>query len=306
MLDPQAASVLEELAARAKPMPADEADWLQGYREELEDVVAMQGPAPEVAVSEAVMPGAAPRKLRWFMPAGEGALPTVLFLHGGGFVAGSLEAYEIPLRHLPLRSGWQVAAPDYRLAPEHPYPAAPDDCEAALRYLGGGAEGRVDPARIVVMGDSAGGLLAAVTALRAKRTGLPLRRQVLLYPNVDLHEHEGHASRGEHDGTVIRLDELYRGLALYVGSADRADPDVSPLHATDLAGVCPATIITCEHDPLRDEGERYAQRLREAGVAVEAERLPGQVHSVLQRGGRIAAGDALISRLAAILKAVDR
>ena len=306
MLDPQAASVLAELAARAKPMPADEADWLQAYREELEDVVAMQGPAPEVAVAEAVMPGAAPIKLRWFMPAGEGPLPTAQNSTGGGFVAGSLEAYEIPLRHLALRSGWQVAAPDYRLAPEHPYPAAPDDCEAALRHLRDGGGGRVDPARIVVMGDSAGGLLAAVVAMRAKRAGVPLRRQVLLYPNVDLDEGAAHASRGEHDGTVIRLDELHRSLALYVADGDRADPDVSPLRATDLSGLCPATIVTCENDPLRDEGEAYAHSLREAGVAVEAARLPGQIHSLLQRGGRIDAADALISRLADILKAIDR
>ena len=226
MLDLTAAAVLAELAAKAKPMPADEADWLQAYREELEDIVAMQGPAPEVAVSEAVMPGATPIKMRWFIPAGEGALPTVLFLHGGGFVAGSLEAYEIPLRHLALRSGWQVAAPDYRLAPEHPYPAAPDDCEAALRYLLGGGEGRVAPARVAVVGDSAGGLLAAVTAMRAKRAGLPLVRQVLLYPNADLREGDDHASRREYDGTVIRMEELYRSLALYVGTAGRGDPDV--------------------------------------------------------------------------------
>ncbi len=303
MLDPQAAAVLAELAAQAKPMPSDDQAWLRGYRAELDEVVAMQGPAPAAAVADRWV-GAL--RLRCYRSEGSDTWstvrPTVLYIHGGGFVAGSLDGYDIPLRHLALRSGWQVAAVDYRLAPEHPHPAAQEDCMAALRDLFAGGAACADPRRIAVAGDSAGGALAALTAHGARAAGLPLRAQVLLYPNADLRDAADDASRAEHDGKVVRLDELRRSLALYAGTADRTA--LSPLLAADLAGLCPALVVTCECDPLRDEGERYAARLRQAGVAVEAERLGGMIHSVLQRGARVAAGDGLITRVAARLRAI--
>jgi acetyl esterase len=304
MLDPQAAAVLEELAGKALPMPADQGAWLRAYRRELDEIVAMQGPAPAARVREDwVASGhAAPIPMRLYQPDTQGPWPTVLYIHGGGFVAGSLEAYDIPLRHLCLRSGWRVAAIDYRLAPEYPYPAAPDDCMAALRHVLASADVKADC--LAVMGDSAGGALAAVIARRARAANLPLRLQVLLYPNTDLRETDLYPSRAAHDGKIVRIDELYRSLDLYCGAADRADPDLSPGLARDLAGLCPALVVTCECDPLRDDGAFYAARLRDAGVSVEAERLDGMIHGVFQRGARIAAGDALISRVAARLKAI--
>ena len=310
-IDPHARAVLDELASAARPMAADEGEWLAGYRAELDRVVAMQGEAPPItgAMRPVPLPGGGTIALRVCRPdGGAGRRPTALFIHGGGFVAGSLAAYDIPLRWLALRSGWQVAAVDYRLAPEHPFPAAVHDCAAALMVLL--TEPDVEAGRLAVIGDSAGGCLAAVTARRARDAGLPLALQVLLYPNTDLRPAAAlpagtaYPSRAEHDGVVIRMDELHRCLDLYCGATDRTLPDVSPLLAPDLAGLCPALVVTNGHDPLRDEGEAYARRLREAGVPVEAERVDGMIHSALQRGARLAHGDALITRVAARLRAV--
>ncbi len=303
MMDPQAAAVIGELQAAAKPMPADDREWLAGYRAELDGVVAMQGEAPAVTVVEQRIAAAPAIPLRLYRPPGEGPWPTLLFLHGGGFVAGTLEGYDIPLRWLALRSGWQVAAPAYRLAPEHPFPAAPQDCIRALQHLLDEPDCAADPACLAVGGDSAGGLLAALVAVHARDSGLPLALQVLLYPNTDLREGIEHRSRAAFDGTVIRVDELYRGLALYLGAADRLRSDVSPLLAARLDGLCPTLLVTNECDPLRDEGEAYGARLREAGVPVEHLRMDGMIHTALQRGARIAAGDALIDKFAAALRA---
>ena len=305
MIDPQAEAVLDELGAGAKAMPVDQGKWLKGYRDELDAIVAMQGPVPACDVATRTIASAGQTiGLRLYRAGGAQPLPTLLFIHGGGFVAGSLKGYDIPLRHLALRSGWQIAAVDYRLAPEHPYPAAPDDCLAALRDLLD--DPTVDRRRIAVCGDSAGGLLAAVTARRARDAGLPLVLQMLLYPNTDLREGTAHASRAAFDGLIVRIDELYRSLDLYCGDADRTAADLSPLLTPDLGALCPALIVTNEYDPLRDEAEAYGERLRAVGVSVDAERLDGMVHSVLQRGARIATGDRLITRLADALSAIVR
>ena len=302
-LDPQAKAVLDEVASSARPMPRNQDEWLAGYRAQLDAIVAMQGPAPAVAIVERrIAGGGGAIDLRLYRPDGPTPRPTALFVHGGGFVAGSLAGYDIPLRWLALRSGWQIAAVDYRLAPEHPYPAASDDCMAALTHLMASPE--VDPSRIAVIGDSAGGCLAAIVASRARTEKRPLALQVLLYPNTDLREVAPYASRTAFDGAIVRLDELYRSLALYCGAADRTRGDVSPVLADDLAGLCPALVVTNEIDPLRDEAEAYAVRLRAAGVPTDFEREAGMIHSAIQRGARIDRGDVLISRIAQRLRAV--
>ena len=302
MIDPQAQAVLRDMQAQAKPMPADQDEWLRGYRAQLEDLPRLQGPAPELDVIETTCSGPVnPIGLRAYRPTQQGPRPTVMFCHGGGFVAGTLHGYDVPLRWLALRSGWQVIAVDYRLAPEYPYPAAPEDCMAALRFLAAGGMD-ADISRLAVAGDSAGGLLATVLARRARDEQLPLRLQVVLYANTDLREDGPHPSRTAFDGTVVRIDELYRSLRLYLDGHDRSVPDVSPLLAPDLRGLCPALLITNEYDPLRDEAERYADRLRDAGVPVMFQRLPGMVHGALQMAAAIDAGDALITRIADALK----
>lgn len=305
MIDPQAKAVLDEMQIDAKPMPADQAEWLQHYRAELDRIVSMQGPAPAITVIEKKVEtgNGAPIGLRLYRPTETGPWPTLLFIHGGGFVAGSLTGYDIPLRWLALRSGWQIAAVDYRLAPEHPFPAAPDDCTAALRQILEDERFGVDRSRVAVGGDSSGGLLATVVARRARDVGVPLALQAMIYPNADLREATPHASRAEFDGIVVRVDELYRSLDLYLGPTDRSLADVSPILIPNLEGLCPALLITNEYDPLRDEAEAYGERLRQAGVRVDAHRLDGMIHSAIQRGVRIDSGDALISLIADTLHA---
>lgn len=302
MIDPQADALLQEMRAGASPMPDDQAEWLRGYRAQLDALPRWQGTPPTIDVIDTTAPGPAPRPvpLRAYRPR-PGVLPTALFCHGGGFVAGTLRGYDVPLRWLALRSGWQVVAADYRLAPEHPYPAAPQDCWAALRFLAQGGLG-ADPGRLAVVGDSAGGLLATALAGQARDAGLELALQVLLYPNTDLRADAPHASRPAFDGTVIRLPELYRSLDLYLGAADRSLPAISPLLAPDLGRMCPAVLVTNECDPLRDEALRYAERLRCAGTLVDAWHEPGMIHGALQYAARVEAGDRLITRVADALR----
>ncbi len=298
MIDPDAEALLRTMQAGAKPMPADLIAWLSEYRAQLDALPRFQGAPPDIDNRDIPLPGG---PARVFRPDGAGPWPTVLFCHGGGFVAGSLHGYDIPLRWLAIRSGWQVVVPAYRLAPEHRYPAAVEDLWAALRALAGGAADS-DPARLVVAGDSAGGLLATVLARRARDAGIALRRQVLLYPNTDLRADAPYASRRDQDGVVIRMDELYRSLDLYMAGADRTAPDASPLLAPDLAGLCPAWLVINELDPLRDEAAAYGDRLRAAGVAVRQDLEPGMIHGALQYAAVVKAGDRLITRFADLLR----
>ncbi len=294
MIDPAAQTILDAMHSTAHPMPDDTDTWLAGYRAKLEALRQWQGPPPPADIHHG--PGR-----RVYRPRGAGPFATLLFCHGGGFVGGTLHSYDIPLRWLVLQSGWQVVAVEYRLAPEHPYPAALDDCSNALFDLTRG-DHDADPERLAVMGDSAGGLLAAVLARHARDAGIALVQQILLYPNTDLRPHAPYVSRAEWDGTVVQLAELYRSLDLYLGTTDRTTPDVSPIFA-DLTGLCPALLITNECDPLRDEAEAYAEQLRRAGVATLHERLPGMIHGVLQYAGTVPAGEGLITRVAQALGA---
>ena len=298
-MDPEAEGLLRTMTRDRQPMPADTAEWLRQYRAQLDALPRFQGTAPAIDSLDLLVPGGP--LCRVLRPEGTAPWPTVLFCHGGGFVAGTLRGYDIPLRWLAIRSGWQVVVPEYRLAPEHPYPAAVEDVWAVLRALSSGTMA-TDPARIVVAGDSAGGLLATVLARRARDAGIALRLQVLLYPNTDLRPGTTHASRAAYDGVVIRVDELYRSLDLYMDGADRTTPDASPLLAPDLSDLCPAWLVTNERDVLRDEAEAYGGRLRAAGVAVQHDREAGMVHGALQYGAVVSASDRLITRFAERLR----
>lgn len=262
-----------------------------------------EGSPPDLAVHETTIDGSGgPLRLRVFEGGGEARGPMAVFCHGGGFVAGSLDGYDTPLRWLAKRSAWRIVAVDYRLAPESPYPAAVEDCWVALVHAARGGLDRA-PTHLAVIGDSASGLLATVLARRARNAGVDLALQILLYPNTDLRETPSYPSRLEHDGVLIRVDELYRSLALYADGADRDAGDISPVLAEDLTGLCPAYVVTNEYDPLRDEGELYAGRLADAGVAVSHERLPGMIHAGMQLAAVVLAGDALITDIANRLRA---
>jgi acetyl esterase len=212
--------------------------------------------------------------------------PLLLFFHGGGWVYGDLDSHDPTCRFLAEHSGVRVLSVEYRLAPEHAFPAAYDDAVAAYRWvvdhapeLGG------DPARLAVGGDSAGGNLAAVVALLAAREGLPLAFQLLVYPGTDA------SNRTESKrlfGRDFYLTEEFMDQVMdwYVPErADRADPRVSPLLDEIPAGLAPAYVATAGFDPLRDEGEAYARKLADAGVEVELRRFADQIHGFFSTVG---------------------
>ncbi|MER7581863.1 alpha/beta hydrolase [Kitasatospora sp. NPDC097691] len=204
--------------------------------------------------------------------------PGVLYLHGGAFISGDLDTGDLNCRDICLASGAVVVAVDYRLAPEHPYPAAFDDCYAALHWTAENADALdVDPARLAVAGRSAGGALAAAVALAARDRGGPaLVYQLLLVPALD--DRGNLPSVGECVDDRIVDGRVARGMwQLYLGSA-AADPYAAPARARDLVGLPPAYIEICQADALRDEGLEYARRLMTAGVHTELHVVPGAFH----------------------------
>jgi acetyl esterase/lipase len=228
----------------------------------------------------------------------ENHAPAVVFFHGGGWVAGDLETHDGVCRRLALASGVKVVAVDYRLAPEHPFPAAVEDALAAVRWTAeaGDAYG-IDPARIVVAGDSAGAGLAAAVAQSSDAPRIAL--QALICPILNLAE--ASASRRDFaEGHFLDAATLAADLADYAGAgADLADPRLSPGLAPSLAGAPPALIVTAEFDPFRDEGEAYAGALRAAGVPVRLTRHEGMIHYFYALTRLIPHGDLALAQLGA-------
>jgi acetyl esterase len=219
-------------------------------------------------------------QVRVIRPTAQRDLPLVVHFHGGGFVFCNLDTHEPLCRTLAVQSGCAVASVDYRLAPEHPYPIPLEDCYHATQWLAAHAgELGFDAARLAVAGDSAGGNLATgVARLSRHRNGAPLRHQALIYPVTDAAcDNDSWRELGR--GYMLGRDWMQWAWECYVPDvAQRTDPLVSPLRASDLAGLPPATIVTADHDPLRDEAEAYAARLRDAGVPVIARRYLGVIH----------------------------
>lgn len=243
-------------------------------------------PDPVGSVVDFVLPGAGGRlPIRVYTPRGGGTeLPVVVYHHGGGWVVGDLDTHDGLCRTLAARSGCLVAAVDYRRAPEHRCPAALDDAWAATVWLAerghslGGA-----PGRIAVAGDSAGANLAAGVAVRAREHGLALTLQLLAFPVVDCDFDR--PSYRENDSIGPSVEAMKWFWDHYMGpDGDPADPLASPLRVATLAGVAPAHVITAEYDTLRDEGDAYAARLTQAGVAVTHRQYPGQVHCFYRMG----------------------
>jgi acetyl esterase len=248
-------------------------------------------PAPEIgAVREVKASGPLGEiPLRVYRPAGVPAatrLPVYVYFHGGGWVIGDLETHDVVCRQITAESGVCVISVDYRLAPEHRFPASVDDAWAATRWIvAHAADLGVDGAKVAVGGDSAGGNLAAVVALLARDGGSPpIALQVLIYPVTDLSA-ESQSYTDLADGYMLTRDSMRWFKAQYLTKEeDAADWRVSPLRAPSLAGVAPALVITAGYDPLRDEGEAYARRLREAGVGVDAVCFGGMIHGFVPMG----------------------
>ena len=254
-------------------------------------------PAPVASVTDARADGV---PVRIYHPDGAGPHPVLIWVHGGGWVLGSPAGYDGVCRDLCSRAHCLVVSVDYRLAPEHPFPAAVDDVLAVARWvtasigsLGG------DPARIAIAGDSAGGNLAAVTANELPGT---FALQVLIYPATDLNlTHPSVQENGQ--GYLLTKEAMDWFADHYLGDTDRRLPRVSPLFADDatLATAPSALIITGEFDPLRDEGEAYAERLRAAGVTVEHRRYDGMIHAFFPMRGMIPAAEQALEEVTAAL-----
>jgi len=231
------------------------------------------------------VPGATgPLRARLYAPSPD-RLPLLLYLHGGGFVIGGLETHDSLCRQLARRSGGAVLALDYRLAPEHRFPAAVDDTCAALRWLvrEGAASLGLDPARIAVGGDSAGGTLAAVAALVARDEGLPLAMQLLITPGTAADA--SFASRHLFaNGFLLDAATIEWFFEHTIDHHHRRDWRFAPLEATDHESAAPACVIVAECDPLADEGVAYADRLRMAGVPVQLDLVRGVTHDFIKMG----------------------
>jgi acetyl esterase len=231
----------------------------------------------------------------------------LVFFHGGGWTWGDLETHDATCRFLAERAGVQVLSVDYRLAPEHPFPAGYDDALAAYEWVVDNATSLgADPSRLAVGGDSAGGNLAALTAIEAARRGWPLALQLLVYPATDFARDTRSLALFADRGFYLTRKYMDVADASYLPpTADRRDPRLSPLHAELPDGVAPAYVFTAGFDLLRDEGEAYARKLVEAGVHVELKRFPDQIHSffnILVPGSSARAANAEIAaRLRAAL-----
>jgi acetyl esterase len=251
-----------QMRAAARPMPPFPVD-------EVHEVRNLQIPVPGASIAA-----------RLFRPSDKRPLPLIVHFHGGGFVFCNLDTHEPLCRTLAARSGCAVVSVDYRLAPEHAFPVPLEDCYHATQWLAAQArELALDAGRIAVAGDSAGGNLAiGVCRLARERGGAHLRYQGLIYPVTDA-ACDNASWRELGQGYMLSRDFMLWAWECYVPDpARRHDPLASPLRAADFAGLPPASVLTADHDPLRDEAEDYAARLRAAGVAVTARRYLGVIH----------------------------
>jgi acetyl esterase len=307
VLDPEIQPILDRMEAAPEPpggIPVAQARATHDL-----ETAEMSGPGQEVAeVRELEVPGpGGPVPLRLYRPERDGSLPLVAYAHGGGWAVGSLDSFDPLCRALANASGAAIASIGYRLAPEHPFPAAPDDVRAAVRWLAGHArEIGADPARLGIAGDSAGGNLAAVTARRLRDEGdSPLRFQALVYPVCDSALNTP-SYRENGSGFGLTAVGMRRYWELYLDGADGRHPDASPLKANDLAGLPPAFVLTVRADVLRDEGEAYARALEVAGVAVTLRRYDGAVHGFFRWLARSRLAREAVGEVGAALQAALR
>ncbi|GAB5901646.1 alpha/beta hydrolase [Mycolicibacterium mageritense] len=263
---------------------------------------------PEVVAENRTIDGpAGPVPVRIYRPpAADGEiLPVVVFIHGGGWSVGDLDSYDSTARRHAVGAGAVVVSVDYRLAPEHPYPAAVDDVWAATQWVAGhAAELGADADRMAVAGDSAGGNLSAVVAQLARDAGGPhIRFQLLWYPATTW-DTTLPSFRENAEAPILGLDAVKGFSKWYAGHVDLADPPATlvPARATDLSGLPPAYIATAGHDPLRDDGARYAELLIAAGVPVELHNAETLVHGYLGYSGVVPAATEAFDRGLAALR----
>jgi acetyl esterase len=288
-LDPEVAALLE----RQKDLPPRSSLDLAATRDRMRRAGALAGEPPALPkVEDILLPGRLGARQYW--PSLQDGQPIVVYFHGGRFLSGDLESHDTICRLLALEAGCRVVAVDYRLAPEHRFPAAVEDASRAVAW----ALGQQVP--VGLAGDSAGANLAAVAALERRNSGL--RCQVLIYPMIDAtcsSPSFAEYAEGYGPGAI----DMKRGWSEYLAEGvDPRDPLASPLHTSDTAGVAPAFVLTAEYDTLRDEGEAYARKLIESGNLVQVRRYPGAVHGFFTMPGALRLGREALSEVAGFLR----
>ncbi|MBN2320965.1 MAG: alpha/beta hydrolase [Acidobacteria bacterium] len=303
-LDPQARAVLDQMAKAGNL--SVEALSVEEARQASAALAEMQGNAEPVArVEDRMLPGpGGDIPARIYVPSGEEPLPVLLYFHGGGWVLGDLESSDGLCRILANAAGCIVVSVDYRLAPEHPFPAAIDDAYYATEWAAANAPVfGGDPSRIAVCGDSAGGNLAAVVAMIARDRGEPaIKFQLLIYPATDAACNTPSYSENAEDYFLTKAAMQWFWNHYLRNETDRSHPHASPLRATNLAGLPRALVITAEFDPLRDEGEQYAERMRAAGTPVQLIRYDGMIHGFYTMSGMIDRGRTAVQQSAESLR----
>ncbi|GLW94437.1 alpha/beta hydrolase [Actinokineospora globicatena] len=305
-LDPQVAAMRERKIAQDTP-PLYTLSLAQARADDLASIQAAGGTPEQVgSVVNDSYPGPDGEiPIRVYRPDVEGPLPVLFYFFGGGWTLGTIDTSDAICRRLTNAVGCVTVAVGYRLAPEHRFPAALEDCYGAVEWFAAnGSRYDADVSRIAVGGDSAGGNLAAVVSLMSRDRGGPqLRAQLLVYPNTDYT-----ASSGSMAENVDPAFFNNRSVAWYWSHyladppSEGMDPRVSPLRAADHAGLPPALVITAEYDPLRDQGEAYARKLSAAGVPAEVSRYDGMVHGFFAMAGDFAAGERAQEEAAAFLR----
>ena len=301
-LDPQAKAVIEQVEALGLP-PVNEVSPAEA-RANFE--ARPRAPGPEVArVEDRTAPGpAGDIPVRVYTPEGQGPFPMLMWYHGGGWVIGNVRTHDAICRHLARQAQCLVVSVDYRLAPEHKFPAAADDCYAATQWAADNASAlNGDAARLAVGGDSAGGNLSAVVSLMARDRGGPaLVHQLMVYPVTEFRLDTPSYSQNA-DGYLLTRDAMVWFWGHYLGNeGDGAEPYASPMRAAELSGLPPALVITAEYDPLRDEGEAYAKLLEQAGVHTACTRYDGMVHGFFGMPDLLDKGREAIAEASAALR----
>jgi acetyl esterase len=316
-LDPQVKALLEQFHVNSAQHPAPSTplsakEKIVVTRQMMGTFAALRCPSESVSRTEDfdILGPAGKVPVRLYVPHTKEphpiTVPVFVYYHGGGFVAGDLESHDTLLRALANRAQCSVISVAYRLAPENPYPAANDDGWTALTWVADhSSEIGVEPQQIAVGGDSAGGLLAAWVAQKAAKTGPKLRLQVLLYPNLDATMSRPSWKELGTGAYLVSHAQMVEWYDAYLPhEIDREDPNVSPLFATDLTDVAPALIITADHDPLHDEGDEYASKLKAANIVVDHTCWRGMVHGLASMAGALDAGKVLIDQVGAALRKV--
>jgi acetyl esterase len=311
-LDPDAAAVFKAFQEAGRP-PYETVTPAEARELYLKGRVVTNPEPPELAsVKDLAIPspaGSIPARI--YTPTelrkASGLAPALVFFHGGGWVIGDLDSHDVVCRKLADEGELMVVSVDYRLAPEHKFPAAVDDAIAATKWIAGNARQLgIDAARLMVGGDSAGGNLAAVVAIAARDgDGPDIAGQLLIYPAIDFAL--THPSHSEPETSILLTHSVIKWFRDHYlnGAADVGDWRASPARATTLAGLPPAYVLTAGADPLRDEGDEYARQLKQAGVAVTYRHFPGQFHGFFTMGKLLQQANVAATEIGVWLKALD-